>query len=291
MTRKPTKPVSAKLVIHGGAGSLEGNIRKKEAFSTALYSIISATWDVLNQKGAREAVLCAVRMMEDNPIFNAGTGSRIQSDGIIRMSASLMDSSTNIFSGIINVEDVQHPIDAAERLSHGKDHVLAGEPTAQFVSDEGFSYSDPTTEDRIDEFLRRQKGSSGTVGAVALDANGIIVAGTSTGGMGNEIPGRVSDTPTVAGNFANHAAGVSATGKGEDTVNLAAAARIVSNVESGIPLETAVNDLMEQATLLNYKFGVISLDCFGNIIVSKTTDDIFYASHDGESITTFTHNP
>ena len=100
---------------------------------------------------------------------------------------------------------------------------------------------------RWDEHLRAQKGKTGTVGVVALDRYGNIVAGTSTGGIGGEIPGRVSDSPTIAGNYANKFAGISATGIGEQIVNLGAAVKIATRVEDGMDLKSAVDKTIHDA--------------------------------------------
>ncbi|NOZ07391.1 MAG: asparaginase [FCB group bacterium] len=287
MTKKPQKTISPKLVIHGGAGSLEGNLHKEKIFAAALKEIILTTWPILLKDGARAAVLCGVRMLEDNPIFNAGTGSRLQADGIIRMSASIMDSSDGIFSAVINIQDIQHPIEAADLLNAKKHTVLSCAGACRFAAENDFPFFDPVTPDRIAEYQRRQQGDSGTVGVVALDAGGIIAAGTSTGGMGNETVGRVSDSPTVAGTYASQFAGISATGRGEDIVNLAAAARLVTMVEAGLPLTRAADRLMQLARTGKCKFGVIGIDHEGNIVADTTTDEIFYAGYDGGSLISF----
>lgn len=282
-----SKLIPPKLVIHGGAGSLEGKLHKKRIFAAALKEIILATWPVLLQGGARSAVLCGVRMLEDNPVFNAGTGSRLQADGVIRMSAAIMDSSDGIFSAVINIQDIQHPIEAADLLNSEKHTVLSGAGACRFAVQRKFPFYDPVTLPRIREYRRRLHGESGTVGVVALDAAGVIAAGTSTGGMGNETVGRVSDSPTVAGTYATVFAGASATGRGEDIVNLAAAARLVTMVEGGLPLPQAIDKLMQVARAGEHKFGLIGIDHRGNIVADTTTDEIFYAAFDGSFLLSF----
>lgn len=279
--------IPPRLIIHGGAGSLEGQIERRKAFRESLERITRETWNVLLKDGSRSAVLHGVRLLEDDPIFNAGFGSRIQLDGCIRMSASLMDGRTGTFSGIINVSDVQHPIDLADTLAERRHKVLAGEQATQFARSQGYPVFDPETPARRAEYERRLKGSSGTVGVLALDSEGQLTAGTSTGGVGNETPGRVSDTPTIAGNYCSENAAVSATGIGEDIVNNGTAARIVSLVDAGFTLNQAVGQSIELGREKEYRFGLIAMDRHGNMIADKTCNEIFFASYDGSTLTDF----
>ena len=124
---------------------------------------------------------------------------------------------------------------------------------------------------------------------MALDKDGHIFAGTSTGGIGCEIPGRVSDTPTVAGTYASTKAGVSCTGIGEQITQQAAAAKVVTRVGDGMLLNEAVTKTMQESDDFNYLYGLISLDSEGHVEVGKTTalSDVFYVFHDGEKIRTF----
>jgi len=276
-----------KLIIHGGAGSLEGNVSKEKDVRTSLRSICQKTYQELLKTDAYSAVKFGVCLLENDPQFNAGTGSRVQQDGLIRMSASIMDASTNIFSGVINIQNVKNPILVVDKLQLEKHTVIAGAQAIQFAREMGFDEYNPMVQSRWDEHLRLQKGETGTVGVVALDAKGNIVAGTSTGGIGGEIPGRVSDTPTVSGNFANKFAGISATGIGEQIVNSGAVIKIATRVEDGLSLVSAVSKTIKEAQLLNYKFGVISISNTGEICVDKTTDSIFYVWHDGEVVKSF----
>jgi len=148
---------------------------------------------------------------------------------------------------------------------------------------------DPVTPERLEEYEKRCSGKHGTVGAVALDKEGRIFAGTSTGGIGCETPGRVSDCPTVAGTYASTKAGVSCTGIGEQITQQAAAARIVTRVDDGMPLHDAVAVTMRESNSFNYLYGLISLDSEGHVEVGKTAalNEVFYAFHDESSIRTF----
>ncbi|NQU68857.1 MAG: isoaspartyl peptidase/L-asparaginase, partial [Candidatus Marinimicrobia bacterium] len=254
-----------KLIIHGGAGNLTLSTNRIKKFHNSLQKIVDQTYDVLCDSNARKAVLHGVRMLEDDPLFNAGTGSKLQIDGIARMSASIMDSSNLLFSGVINVQDIQHPIDLADKLSSGKYRVLAGDFATKYAHQNGFPFYDPITEERKTEFEKKIAGETGTVGVVALDKNGVICAGTSTGGVGMEITGRVSDCPTIAGNYVSDFAGVSVTGIGEDIIDLSVASRIVILVEAGMSLHKAVSVTLEAGKKRNSQFGVIAIDLRGNL--------------------------
>ena len=101
------------LVIHGGAGSLEGKTTEAQNMHESLCNIWEAPFEEIQKRSAEDAVRHAVRMLEDDPVYNAGTGSKLQADGQIRMSAALMDGTKNRFSGVINVQNIQNPIEAA----------------------------------------------------------------------------------------------------------------------------------------------------------------------------------
>ena len=231
----------------------------------------------------------AIRMLEDDPIFNAGTGSKLQADGQVRMSSALMDGTNNRFSGVINVQNIRNPIEAAALLSKEENTVLSGAQATEFCRKNGMDDYNPITQERLEDYKKRCSGEHGTVGTVALDNEGHIFAGTSTGGIGYEIPGRVSDCPTVAGTYASTKAGVSCTGIGEQITQQAAAAKIVTRVEDGMPLHEAVTLTMSESNKFSYLYGLISLDSEGHVEVGKTEalDEVFYAFHDNNRIRTF----
>lgn len=276
-----------KLVIHGGAGRLEGDVAKRSAFHAALDNIVRSTYAYLEKHSAHETAVYGIHLLEDNLLFNAGTGSKLQKDGTIRMSSAIMLGKELRFAGVVNVENVQHPIDLADHLLEEENTVLAGVEATQYARSMGLPEYDCLTETRHREYENRQAGKSGTVGVVALDPEGAIVAATSSGGRGYEIPGRVSDTPTVAGNYATQNVGISATGLGEEIVHTAAAARVACLVDHGINLAQAVNHVIALAKQTGSSFGLITLDKSGHIIVEKTTEEIFYAWHDGDQVQTF----
>ena len=298
------RELAPKLIIHGGAGFLEGNLavtdaasgalvhghtrERARAFHDALVGIAQETFGVLAASDAWNAVLHGVRMLEDNPLFNAGTGAKLQQDGQVRLSAGLMDGASARFCGVVNIEAVRHPIDVAARLFEEKHTVLAADKATAFARANGFSPYDPVTVERRREHERKVLGKAGTVGVVALDRNGRIVAGTSTGGIGGEIPGRVSDTATVAGNYASAFAGVSCTGVGEHIVNQASAARVAIRVGDGMPLADAVAKTMDEASGRHWLVGMICADREGNLAYGQSKGiNVLFAMHDGARTKTF----
>jgi L-asparaginase len=276
-----------KLIIHGGAGALENTSERADTIRAALKDILGETYEFLKQTDAMQAVLHGVRLLEDEPMFNAGKGSRYQADGTIRMSAALMDGNARRFSGVINIQAVQHPIDVAALLLQEEHRVLAGAQATEYARAKGFEAFDPGTPYRLQEHQNSVKGKTGTVGVVALDSKGAIVAGTSTGGVGGEIPGRVSDSATVAGNYATAQVGISSTGIGEEIVDYALAAGIAARMEDGMSLSEAGAKSLAAAKANGCSFGFIALDASGAILADKTTESIFYAWHDGQTQETF----
>jgi len=215
-------------------------------------------------------VLHAIRLLEDDPLFNAGLGSRLQRDGVARMSAALMDGAGGRFSGVINVERVRHPIDVAAALGGDKHRVLAGEFATRFARSLGMGDFDPSTPHRLAEHQRRLAGESGTVGAVAVDRHGAVWAATSTGGVGFETPGRVSDSATVAGTYADSAVGVSCTGIGEHIVDHGAATRVAVRVADGMTLEEAIGRTLGEADQRGLEYGLIAVDREGLAMAGTT---------------------
>lgn len=251
------------LIIHGGAGAREGAHTNSARYAESLRRILPQAWETLETAGAREAVLHAVRLLEDDPLFNAGLGSRLQRDGVARMSAALMGGERHRFCGVVNIEGVRHPIDVAAALEGSRHRVLAGEHATRYARSLGMPVFDPVTPHRLAEHERRVVGDTGTVGAVAVDEASGIWAATSTGGVGYETPGRVSDTPTVAGTYANGRAGVSCTGIGEHIVDHGGAMRVVIRAVDGLDLGTAIRRTLEEADARELSYGLIAVDSAG----------------------------
>ncbi|TCD03323.1 isoaspartyl peptidase/L-asparaginase [Pedobacter psychroterrae] len=278
-----------KIIIHGGFFSESAtNQETKKAKQDALSSIVTQAYDYLQTHDAVQTVVYAVSLLEDNELFNAGLGSQIQSDGKVRLSASLMDGKTQRFSGVINIENVQNPIQISQILLDYEDSVLSGEGAFNFAIKNGVEFFNPITPQRQFEYEAKldQHNRKGTVGCVAMDASGNIAVGTSTGGKGFEIPCRVSDSATVAGNFANQYAGVSCTGVGEDIVNTALAARIVTRVTDGFTLQAACEKSFAELKSFDGFAGVIGISAKGAVFHTDSHPYMVWASYD-ESLQVF----
>jgi L-asparaginase len=273
-----------KLIIHGGFFSESStNQETKKAKQDALSTIVTQGHEFLKTHTALETVVYTVSLLEDHELFNAGLGSQIQSDGKVRLSASLMDGKTQLFSGVINIEDIQNPIQVAQKLLTYEDKVLSGEGALYFARKNGFEYFSPVTAQRKQEYEEKLEASIrlGTVGCVALDTDGHLAAATSTGGKGFEIPCRVSDSATVAGNFANEFAGISCTGVGEDIVSTALAAKIVTRVTDGFTLKEATDKSFKELSSIDGFAGVIGVTREGDIYHTDSHSYMVWASFDG----------
>jgi L-asparaginase len=273
-----------KLLIHGGFFSESGtNQEIRIAKQNALSEIATQSYEFLKTHTAVQTVVYAVSLLEDSDLFNAGTGSQIQSDGIIRLSASLMDGKSKKFSGVINIQDVKNPIQVADKLAANEDSVLSGDGALDFARKNGFAFFNPETQQRRKEYnAKLEESRKGTVGCVALDAQGNLAAGTSTGGKGFEMPGRVSDSATVAGNYANDHVAISCTGVGEDIVNVALAAKIATRVTDGLTLKDAVEKSFAELKVIDGFAGVIGVTNEGEIYHRDSHPYMVWASMDGE---------
>lgn len=269
------KPI---ILIHGGAGSGHNPTQRKKIIEASLQNILDIVFPVLKKgQSATEAVVRAVELLENDPLYNAGFGSKLQSDGVIRMSASLMDGKGLNFSGCVNVQNIKNPIRLAEKLQFGEAKVLSEKGAEKFAKQSKIKFASPYSPERMREYERAQKGKYGTVGAIALDRKGNLAAATSTGGRGMEYPHRVSDTPTVAGNYANTRCAVSATGFGEHIVNHSAAATLAAWVEAGMSLRKASQKMLSAARKHSSLFGYIALDAEGNFLAATSTKYINWA--------------
>ncbi len=298
--------VQPKLIIHGGAGSSLQGKGGVEIVRNSLYKVIEEVYSLLMSGGsASEAVVKGCQMLEDNPCFNAGTGSVLQSDGQVRMSAALMDGTTQSFSGVINITRIQNPIDLAQALQSSPDRVLSDYGAAELARELQIPSYNPLTDVRLEEWLQERQDNftktmagvvaqkelvtnasarRGTIGVVALDSQGNLSAGTSTGGKGFERIGRVSDSAMPAGNYATSEAAVSCTGIGEDIIDECLAPRIVVRVGDGMTLEDAMQRSFAESQQNKRDLGAIALDAKGTIAWGKTSEVLLAAYHDGEKI-------
>jgi L-asparaginase len=272
-----------KLIIHGGFFSESSiNHETKVAKQNALERIVKSSYEYLKTHSALETVVFAVSQLEDDELFNAGIGSQIQSDGKIRMSAAIMDGETQKMSGVINIEDVKNPIQVAQILMREDDRVLGGSGATNYARKNGFEVFSTEIPQRKAEYQTKLKSlGTGTVGCVALDSNCKIAVATSTGGKGFELVGRISDSATVAGNYANRFCGVSLTGVGEDIVSNATAAKIVTRVTDGFTLKNAFTKTFEELIPFDGFAGAIAIDNLGNIFQQDSHPSMVFASFDG----------
>jgi L-asparaginase len=278
-----------KLIIHGGFFSESStNNETKEAKKNALERIVKDSYAFLQTHSAIETVVSAVSLLEDDELFNAGIGSQIQSDGKIRMSAAVMDGETQKMSGVINIEEVKNPVQVAQLLMQYDDRVLGGSGATNFARQHGFeAFSTEILQRRAEYEAKLKSLGTGTVGCVALDANGKIAVATSTGGKGFEIPGRISDSATVAGNYANAFCGVSLTGVGEDIVSNATATKIVTRVTDGFSLQEAFTKTFNELKPYEGFAGAIAIDSKGNIFHQDSHPSMVFASFDGYQFEVF----
>ncbi len=277
-----------KIIIHGGFFSeSHTNQETKIAKQQALGRVATQAFEYMKEHTSLDTAVYAVTLLEDDALFNAGIGSQIQSDGKIRMSAALMDGSTMKMSGVINIEEVKNPIQVAEKLLPFEDRILGGEGATLFARKNGFEPFSTEIPQRRKEYEENLKTYGlGTVGCVALKDEKIAAA-TSTGGKGFEIPGRISDSATVAGNYANEYCGVSMTGVGEDIVSGAVAAKIVTRVTDGFPIADAFAKSFEELKPFEGFAGAVAIDRYGNIFHQDSHLYMVWASFDGEKLEVF----
>ncbi|MDF5732570.1 MAG: isoaspartyl peptidase/L-asparaginase [Rhizonema sp. PD38] len=298
--------IKPKLIIHGGSGNSLKSKGGAKVVRSSLYPVVEEVYSLLlSGVSAALAVVRGCQMLEDDPRFNAGTGSVLQSDGQIRMSASLMDGTSQSFSGVINVSRVKNPINLVEFLQTSADRVLSDFGAAELARELQTPIYNGLTDlrlqewiqDRQDDFnramanvvaepemLETNNARRGTIGVVALDTNGKLAVGTSTGGKGFERIGRVSDSAMPAGNYATPHAAVSCTGIGEDIIDECFAARVVVRVTDGMSLKEAMQRSFTEADEHKRDFGAIALDATGAIAWGKTCEILIAAYHDGEKI-------
>lgn len=278
-----------KLIIHGGFFSESSTDQAtKQAKQAALANIARRAHAYLLTHTALETVAFANELLENDALFNAGLGSQIQSDGQVRMSAAIMDAVSLRFGGVINIQHVQNPIRIAEQLLPYDDRVLGGEGANAFAQKLQAPFFDPRTPQRIAEFEAKAAArGTGTVGCVALDAAGRLAAATSTGGKGFEMVGRISDSATVAGNYANAHCAVSCTGVGEDIVSAAVAVKIVTRVTDGLSMAQAFERTFAELKVIDGFAGAIGINAQGEIFHLDSHPSMVYAWTDGAQLLHF----
>jgi beta-aspartyl-peptidase (threonine type) len=249
---------TAAILVHGGAGNLGPDDPASSGGDAPRLAGVRAAaaigWEVLARGGsALDAVEAAVRALEDEPTFNAGTGSCLTAAGEVELDASIMDGATLRCGAVAAVKDVQNPVTLARRVMERSEHVLlAGPGASAFAREVGIPACDnadlvtPRQRERWERMRLAQatQPGHGTVGAVARDARGHLAAATSTGGMIMKRPGRVGDTPLIGcGTYADDAlAAVSCTGHGERIIQLTLARHAADLVGRGLSAEAAARE-------------------------------------------------
>jgi beta-aspartyl-peptidase (threonine type) len=271
------------IVVHGGAGNIEPELEENYRQGCEEAAIIG--WRILQAGGsALEAVEAAVRALEDNPCYNAGTGACLTSEGNIELDAGIMEGHTLQVGAIAGVELIKNPISLARSVLKSPHVLLIGKGAQEFALEQGFALTkleNLLTERQYNnwkkaQLARQEPGPGkrhGTVGAVALDSSGKLAAATSTGGMFNKHPGRVGDSPLVgAGFFADELAAVSCTGDGEDFTRLLIAKQAADGIARGANAQEAAEAAI---AVLNTKStgrgGLIMIDHAGNVGIARNS--------------------
>lgn len=269
------------IILHGGAGPQDPSEEGVERAVKALRSIgNNARKRLLEGDSAIDVATLCLTKLEDDPQFNAGVGSALQSDGISRLSASLMDGRRQNFSGVISASYLRHPSKLARMLQDRRAKVITNPGIELLARELAIPVHSNLTEHRSKRWLEAldqtsyptsfDEGSD-TVGCVIRDCKGKLVAAASTGGRGHEFPGRVSDTTTVAGNYASKYAAITVTGHGEQIVDDAVAARIETRVRDDMNLEHASAKTFSEAVKRKRRYGWIAVDSGGGWSVAYTT--------------------
>jgi L-asparaginase / beta-aspartyl-peptidase len=273
------------IAVHGGAGVLpaaELTPERRRAFHDALEAALRAGFATMQRGGASlDAVVAAVKVLEDDPLFNAGRGSVMAADGQHELDASIMDGRDLRAGSVTGIRHVRNPVDLARLVMDRSPHVMLSGPGAdEFALEQGLAPVPNdyfSTERRRAELERHLRGDAspgdeavlGTVGAVALDSNGNLAAATSTGGMTGKKWGRVGDSPIIgAGTYAaNDCCAVSATGHGEYFIRAAVAHEIASLMRyRGMNVREAADEVvMKQLVKLGGSGGVIAVGRDGSI--------------------------
>ena len=277
------------LAVHGGAGTIAPGQANAAPYHAGLRAALAAGEAVLAQGGnALDAVVAAVRALEDDPLFNAGRGAVYTAAAQHEMDAAVMDGATLAAGAVAGVRTLRNPVQLARTVMDSRFVLLSGDGAEQFARSHGFEAMPPGyfhTDHRLAQLHRLQNAAStsmqmdhaapldetrkfGTVGAVALDSAGHLASAVSTGGMTNKHPGRIGDSPLVgAGIYANdQTCAVSATGSGEYFIRACVAYDVHARmVYAGATLEAASRAALAEVGRLGGEGGVIAVDRLGNI--------------------------
>lgn len=265
------------VVIHGGAGPVAG--RDYSRTEAHLAELAAACERRLAGGGrAVDVVEHAVAEMEASGLYVAGRGSAPNTAGYVELDASIMAGDTREAGAVASVRDVVHPVSIARAVMERTPHVmLAGNGAAAFARAQGFeTVTDPAAYYTLPVGVRPDEIKTkkhGTVGAVALDADGRLAAATSTGGTFGKLEGRVGDTPLIgAGTWADADVAVSCTGVGEQIIRAGGAASVAFSVRAGATLPEAIGALLDEIRRLGGDGGVIAVSKQGEIAMAWNSD-------------------
>jgi beta-aspartyl-peptidase (threonine type) len=303
------------LVVHGGAGTMERGKMTPEherQYRAGIENALRTGWEILQHGGSSlDATEAAVRILEDDPMFNAGKGSVFTAAGTNEMDAAIMDGKTLRAGAVACIQHVKNPISLARLVMEKSPHVLmSGAGAEDFAKQHGVELVDAKyffTQDRWDalekakaaekaggngdkKFFLSDQDLHGTVGAVALDRNGNLAAATSTGGKTGKLPGRIGDTPVVGGGtYANNATcAVSGTGDGEFFIMATATHDVSALIEyRRKTLEEASVAVIDKIGKLGGTGGMIAIDKSGKIALPFNTSGMYrgYVDPNGKFVT------
>lgn len=283
------------IAVHGGAGTLsrsDMSPAREAGYLAGLGAAVDAGHEVLARDGASlDAVIAAVRVLEDSPLFNAGRGAVLNRDGVAELDASLMDGRTLAAGAVSGLRHIRNPVDLARLVMDRSPHVmLVGTGAEEFARSHGIElvsneyFRTPARQRQLERNLsgdvsrENELEAFGTVGAVALDSGGNLAAATSTGGMTGKRWGRVGDSPIIgAGTYASNAScAVSATGHGEYFIRTVVAHDICAQVEYlEIPLAQATGNVLGKMKKLGGNGGVIAIDRAGDVVLDFNSEGMF----------------
>lgn len=302
------------IVIHGGAGTiLKKNMtpEREAAYKQKLEEAIRVGYEVLKSGGTSlDAITKTINVMEDSPLFNAGKGAVFTNAETNELDASIMDGKTLNAGASAGTKNVRNPIDLARAIMDNSPHVMmAGTGAEKFAEEQGLTIVDPKyfyTENRMNSLIRAMEREKieldhddksafydptikdykfGTVGCAALDKNGNLAAGTSTGGMTNKRWGRVGDAPIIgSGTYANNATcAVSSTGWGEFFIRAQVAHDISALMDyKGLSLKEAAKTVIGKVGDLGGDGGIVAVDKNGNVVMEFNTAGMYRATMDDE---------
>jgi beta-aspartyl-peptidase (threonine type) len=300
------------IIVHGGAGAIP--LERREAAREGCREAAVAGWGVLRAGGsAMDAIQAAIVAMENNPSYNAGTGAVLTAEGRAELDAGIMDGQSLQAGAVAGVARIKNPILLARMVLESPHVLLIGAGAEQFAAESGVALCDPRELVTPGQYARWQQGyragddvnlgpgeaattgrhpgvadenvhddghKHGTVGAVAVDAQGRVAAGASTGGIAAKHPGRVGDTPLVGAGFyaENPYGGASSTGHGEDFIRLLLAKRAVDYIQAGMAAQAAAERAIQLlAERAGGHGGIILLDGAGQPGFARNTGSMAYA--------------